>query len=210
MLSICSNVRDPKPSVSGSRSTRQSRYLPAGMLLCLFVGIGAPSSADPPQPAKVVSGLLNSKSEAEMDHVLGEFEREDIDLSSRLSGLLKEVKVRACYLLGEMRARRSARELVEQILLADVVIDQEGRRLWTQFPCQEALVKIGYSSERHLIDALAQETHEARRSAELKVLQEIEGPRGAVLALEQRWKGAEGAEKAALEAALEQARRDKP
>ena len=56
------------------------------------------------------------------------------------------------------------------------------RPLWGRYPCQEALAKIGKPSEWRLIEILSRTEREEVKAAALKVIQDIEGWRGAVFA----------------------------
>lgn len=72
---------------------------------------------------------------------------------------------------------------------ASVVQEGSRLRLWGAYPCQEALAKIGKPAQWRLIETLTGEAGDEVKAAALKVIQKIEGWRGAVFVLEQAWEG---------------------
>jgi hypothetical protein len=190
-----------------SRRLRVPWFLAVSLLAALVSG-------EAEKPCQIVESLREAKSEAEMDEEINRFARQKLALVQDLISLLREtrrssVRVRACYLLGELRDPRATRALADHLLLeADVPAAITKRPRWGPFPCQEALIKIGKPVESQLMKILADPSRaEAMKAAALHVLQSIEGWRGAVYVLEQELEGADSAAREGLEKALVQARK---
>lgn len=164
-------------------------------------------------PMESVQTLRQAKSEAEMDQAIEDFSRSNVRLVDDLVAFLQETKTqetktRVCFLLGEMRNPRSTRPLIENILVkAEVPETYTKEPLWGANPCQEALAKIGKPAEWQLIEILTGNEREEVKAAALKVIQKIEGWRGAVFVLEQSWEKAALDKREELGKALERARK---
>lgn len=174
----------------------------------------APFSVCAAGPPETLNALRQAKSEKELDQVIAEFNRSNIELIQSLTEFLgeaktPEAKVRACFLLGETRSPRATRALVEHILLQVESPERYTKTpLWGPYPCQDALAKIGKAAEDVLLETLAGHSGHEVKAAALKVLQRIEGWRGAVFMLEQAWERAGLEERKSLEKIIEQARKE--
>jgi hypothetical protein len=164
------------------------------------------------QSSQIVKALRGAGSEAEMDRAVGQFAEAHSALVHEVGGLLTEtktpgLKVRACFVLGMTRSPQAVGYLIENIAVqADVPERYTSLPLWGRYPCQEALARIGKPAERSLFAVLSRSGDVELRASILKVLELIEGRRGAVLVLEEALERAEGDERKSLEAALESAK----
>jgi hypothetical protein len=123
----------------------------------------------------------------------------------------REAKIRACFLIGEIRNPRATNVLIENILVtADVPTHYTRIPLWGPYPCQDALAKIGKPAEWRLIQLLSGTESNEMKAGALKVIQHIEGWRGAVLVLEEAWEKAGVHERKNLTPILERARKEAP
>lgn len=177
----------------------------------LFFILQTPPMAEPPG---VPDALRQAKTEQEMDRVIADFNQSNLNLIQNLSSFLNEAKsqeskVRACFLLGEIRNPRATRVLLDNLFVeADVPTQNTRIPLWGRYPCQDALAKIGKPTEHTLLELLSSSASDQAKNAALKILQHIEGWRGAVFVLEQAWERAGLEERKGLEKALQQAKKE--
>jgi hypothetical protein len=155
--------------------------------------------------------LEQARSAEEMDR-LARSAAEQRDLfAGRLIMLLRtsnsiDLKVRACYLVGEFRAERAVNEVIKNIGLTVERGDTDRIPLWSRHPCVDALAYIGKPAERTLLQFIAGNDKKELQALALEALVYINGFKHTPSILEDALQGASSLEGTRLRQALEELR----
>jgi hypothetical protein len=120
------------------------------------------------EPSELISAAVDQAAQTYRDvgaHLLAQL---------RGDGLSNQGKIYAIYLLGELRAVGSVKDLLERIDLKAEKVDFKGAiGRWGPYPSQEALVKIGAPAVHAVLDTLSQESDDLRRKLMCAVISDV-------------------------------------
>jgi hypothetical protein len=139
----------------------------------------------------VAKGLENAGSTDVMDTVWRAADKYRRTFGGQVNTLLRnnqlrEVKVRACYLLGSFRDVEATDELAKNI---DLEAGGGDVARWGRYPCGEALYTIGKHAEPALLFLLAETESETKRELALQILMTRRGKCGAEELIRERLNG---------------------
>lgn len=167
-----------------SRCELPTRRTVAGLAICLALVVAPLWSREPCDGASrsLTEKLQHAGSKEELDGVVQEAERTRIAMAASLTRLLETsesdaLRKRACYLIGIYRLGRASRAVIDHIDLKETGLPSELDRIprWFEYPCAEALSRIGSPAERHLLGAISTAEDACRRDLMLHVLLDLGG-----------------------------------
>lgn len=138
---------------------------------------------------ELVRLLREAQSAQEMDELTNSLVGRQYAFWYSLADILRssappEKKARVCFLLGEFGAYRTLSWMIENISLK---VENRGELekipLWRQYPCQEAIARIGKPAERALIQLLVDTDKDDVQELVVQAFIYIEGRDGAEFTL---------------------------